>query len=63
MCKKEPETILHCLRVCEKARSIWKEVGPGFTNVLFFADSLEDWLTKNISVYPSLNILNGIGDL
>lgn len=47
--KKEPEPMMHCLRDCEEVRRIWRVVVPKLTNVFFFAGTIEQWITENIS--------------
>lgn len=48
LCKKDPETILHVLRDCPKAKQIWGSI-LGQTMLLNFNNlSLYDWLEGNI---------------
>ena len=46
LCGQAPESILHCLRDCEKARSVWKDLGIEDSNLEFFNLPLTDWLEK-----------------
>lgn len=44
------ETLLHLLRYCPAARSIWKSVGGAANYPSFFDGDLTTWITRNIKV-------------
>ena len=47
LCRKEPESIIHALRNCEKVRSVWDELGAVGFDRDFFSSNLEDWMVLN----------------
>ena len=47
MCGEGLESILHTLRDCKVAKSVWMDLGIEEANQDFFGLNLEAWLEKN----------------
>lgn len=47
LCHKEPETIIHALPNCEKARAVWNELDAVGFERDFFSLNVEDWMVIN----------------
>ena len=47
LCRKEPESIVHALRNCEKIRAIWNELDAMGFDRNFFSSTAEDWMAFN----------------
>ena len=47
LCHKEPETIGHALRNCEKVKAVWNELGAVGFDRDFFSSDIEDWMAIN----------------
>ena len=45
-CREGPESILHTLKDCRVAKSVWKDLGFEEDNQDFFSLNLEAWLEK-----------------
>ena len=55
LCGGSLESILHTLRDCKVAKSVWKDLGIEEGNLEFFGSNLEVWLKNNYgktSMYP-----------
>ena len=55
LCGESPESILHTLRDCKVAKSVWKDLGIKEGNLEFFGLNLDAWLKNNCgmtSMYP-----------
>lgn len=46
LCREGPESILHTLKDCRVAKSVWKDLGFEEDNQDFFSLNLEAWLEK-----------------
>ena len=53
ICQREPETILHALRDCQKAKQVWIQFGVKQTNRDFWMSNLQEWLQSNGKVRSS----------
>ena len=45
--RKEPESIIHALRNCEKIRAVWNELDAVGFDKDFFSSNVEDWMAVN----------------
>ena len=55
LCGESPESILHTLRDCKVAKSVWKDLGIEEGNLEFFGPNLVAWLKTNCgmtSMFP-----------
>ena len=57
ICQREPETILHALRDCLRAKQVWIQLGVKETNREFWRSNLQEWLQANGKV--SSNYIQG----
>ena len=47
LCRKEPESIVHALRNCEKIRAVWNEFDAVGFDRNFFSSTAEEWMAFN----------------
>ncbi|KAK9998876.1 hypothetical protein SO802_018479 [Lithocarpus litseifolius] len=52
LCRRGSESILHTLKDCRVARTMWRDLGIEESNQEFFGLTLEDWLEKKIVELP-----------
>ena len=53
ICQREPETILHALRDCTRAKQAWIQLGVKETSGDFWLSNLQEWLQINEKVNSS----------
>lgn len=58
ICNNQTESVLHILRDCPAARSVWKKVGGPASLPFFFRDNLKQWMMANLNVYEVEGNLN-----